>query len=295
MAFAHFAAGFAALYLGAGLAVTYIVHRFPRRPVQDKPDWGRITDTRIPCAGDGSLEVWRIEPSGESRGTVVLAHGWSRNRGRMVERARTFGDLGYTTVIHSARDHGGSTRHPLMNALRFAEDIESVLCWVGRPVLLYGHSAGAAAAVIAAYRNPGRITHLFLEGCYARTRKALMKLYCGYHPLLAFFSPAILGWMEIFYRGRLDSISPARLAPDIDLPVLLIHGDKDERFPLEFMRELRDAFPARRAEVFIACGSGHSSSSLNPGYKKAVAAFLQRHSTEGKTLKNMNEPEGGDD
>jgi len=39
-----------------------------------------------------------------------------------------------------------------VNAVTFAEDIETVLRWVGRPVILYGHSAGSvAAAIVAGY------------------------------------------------------------------------------------------------------------------------------------------------
>ena len=84
--------------------------------MHDPPDWGRVTDTRIPTEEGGELEVWRVDPDGPSRGVAVLAHGWSRNRDRMVHRARLFADMGFTTVMHSARDHGNSTRHGFMNA-----------------------------------------------------------------------------------------------------------------------------------------------------------------------------------
>jgi pimeloyl-ACP methyl ester carboxylesterase len=80
-----------------------------------------------------------------------------------------------------------------MNALRFAEDIEAVLSWVNEPVLLYGHSAGAAAATIAASRNVGRIKLLFLEGCYARTKEALLNLYRNYNTFFGtFFAPMVV-------------------------------------------------------------------------------------------------------
>jgi pimeloyl-ACP methyl ester carboxylesterase len=101
--------------------------------------------------------VWRIEPDGESRGTILLAHGWGRNRDRMVNRARMFGSMGYTTVIHSARDHGNSSPRRVMNSLSFAEDIEAVIDWIGAPAILYGHSAGSAAAIITAARKPESI------------------------------------------------------------------------------------------------------------------------------------------
>ena len=268
-------------YLLLTLYFTYLVHQLPRKPVHETPDWGKLLDARIPAKDGCFLEVWRVEPEGNSRGIVVLAHGWSRNRDRMVGRARVFGKMGFTTVMHSARDHGNSSPYRFMNALRFAEDIEAVLRWLNEPVLLYGHSAGAAAAVIVANRNPGKIRLLFLEGCYARTRKALLSLYHRYNHFFGiFFAPMVVLWMEVFYKNGLDSISPVNLSPKIDLPVMIIHGEKDQNFPLDQARILRDSFPAGRAELFIAKNSDHSSSSLNPEYPLAIQTFIDHHLRE---------------
>jgi len=265
-------------YLLLTLYFTYLVHQLPRKPVHEIPDWGKVLDTRIPAKDGCSLEVWRVEPKGRSRGIVVVAHGWSRNRDRMVGRARIFGKMGFTTIIHSARDHGNSSPHRFMNAPRFAEDIESVLQWVNEPVLLYGHSVGAAAAVIVANRNPDQIKLLFLEGCYAKTKEALLSLYRSYNLFFGIlFAPMVVLWMEIFYKNSLDSISPFDLSPNIDLPVMIIHGEKDQNIPLNHAWMLRDSFPAGRAELFVATNSDHSSSSLNPEYPVAIQTFIDRH------------------
>ena len=270
--------GVCLVYLLLTLYFTYLVHQLPREPVHEIPDWGEVLDTRIPAKDGGSLEVWRVEPKGRPRGIVVVAHGWSRNRDRMVGRARIFGKMGFTTVIHSARDHGNSSPYRFMNALRFAEDIESVLHWVNEPVLLYGHSAGAAGAVIAAHRNPDAVKLLFLESCYARTKEALLSLYRNYNRFFGIlFAPMVLFWMEVFYKNGLDSISPINLAPSIDVPVLIIHGEKDQEFPLNHAWRLRDSFPAGQAELFVARNSDHSSASLTPEYPDALSAFVRRH------------------
>ena len=270
--------GFFIAYLLLSLYFTYLVHQIPRRPVKDFPDWGHVIDTKIPAVDGGMLEIWRIEPGDQSRGIVVLAHGWSRNRDRMVSRARVFGEMGFTTVIHSARDHGGSTRYRFMNAFRFAEDIEAVLKWVDEPVLLYGHSLGAAGAIIVADRNPDQIRLLFLEGCYARTKEALRRLYFNYNKFLGtLFAPTVVLWLDIFNKFRMDKINPIRLAPKIDIPVLIIHGEKDQNFPLDNAWRLRDSFPAARAEFFVGKGADHSSSSLTLEYPIAIRAFVDRH------------------
>ena len=270
--------GLIGLYLLLSLIFTYLVQQMPRKPVTDPPDWGRIIDTRIPAIDGGFLEVWRIEPQSHSRGLVVLAHGWSRNRDRMVSRARIFAQWGFTTVLHSARDHGDSSRRRFMNAVKFAEDIEAVLKWLDQPVILYGHSIGSAGAIIAAVRNPGKIRVLFLEGSYAYTREALLSLYRWVNPFFGiYFGPMILFWLNVFYGNKLDTVSPARLAKDINIPVMLIHGEKDRRFPLTFALKLKRSFESDQVGLYVAEGAGHSDSSRTPGYEGAVKSFLDRH------------------
>jgi len=266
------------IYLLFTLFLTYLVQQVPRKPVEDKPDWGKVTDIKIPAIDGRRLEVWHIEPDSPSRGIVVLAHGWGRNRDRMIGRAKYFARWGFTTVIHSARDHGQSSPKRFMNAMKFSEDIDAVLNWIKEPVILYGHSAGAAAAVISATHNQNQVKVLFLEACYAYTEEALLYLYRWFNPFFGnFFGPMILFWMNLFYRNRLDVVSPARLAPSIEIPVMLIHGEKDRRFPLQFALNLKNSFSSEEVELYIGEGAGHSDSSLTPGYKGAVQKFVDRH------------------
>ena len=266
------------LYVLFTLFLTYLVQAIPRNPVPDIPDWGRTIDTKIPSIDDGFLEVWRIEPDGPSRGTVILAHGWGRNRDRMVSRARFFGQGGFTTVIHSARDHGHSSPRRFMNAAKFAEDIEAVLNWVQEPVALYGHSAGAGGAIIAAAENQDKIKILFLEACYAHTKEGLLSLYKWFNPFFGtLFGPMIIVWLNLFYGNKLETVSPARLAPSLKMPVMLVHGEKDRRFPLAFAMTLRDSFSPGQADLYVAEGAGHSDSSQTPGYPDAVRSFLERN------------------
>ncbi len=266
------------IYIFLSLILTYLVQEYPRKPVTDQPDWGKVLDTRIPAIDGGSLELWRIEPDGPSRGTVVLAHGWGRNRNRMVARARVFGSMGFTTILHSARDHGNSSPRRFMNAMKFSEDIEAVLDWVGKPVILYGHSAGAGGSILTAARNPHRIQLLFLEGCYAYTKDALLSLYRWFNWTIGTcFGPAIIFWMDLFYQSNINLTSPALIAPDITMPVMMIHGENDQRFPVAYAHTLKNSFRPGQAELYVAPGAGHSDSSQTPGYVPAIKGFLDRH------------------
>ena len=271
-------AGVLGAYLLVTLVLTYVVHQVPRRPVKERPDWGTVSDTWVKTRGGGRLEVWRIDPQGPVRGTVVLVHGWGRNRDRMVGRARHFGRQGFVTVLFSARDHGRSSRCRLMNAARFAEDALAVIDWLGHPVVLYGHSAGAGGAIIAAARRPDLVRLLFLEACYADTREGLLSLYRWVNPVFGrLFGPMILNWMNLLYRFQLRPLSPEQMAPCLAMPVMLIHGDADRRFPLAFAQRLFGQVPVGRARLFVARGAGHSEASGDPDYPAAVDGFLDAH------------------
>ena len=203
-----------------------------------------------------------------------------------------FGQWGFTTVVHSARDHGNSTRRWVMNAYRFAEDIETIMDWIGEPVILYGHSAGAGGAIIAASRNPDSIRLLLLEACYAVTDEALLCLYRWVNWFFGtFFGPMIIFWWDLIYRGVMDHYSPINLAPDLKIPVMIIHGEKDQRFPLAFAHTLRQGIKHDQVDMYIGPDAGHSDSSFTPGYPAAVKAFIDRFQTApGNEIKPAPRP-----
>ena len=268
----------AALYLGAALAAALAALRLPRNPVHDPPDWGRVRDVRVPLPGTGFLETWLAGPSSPpGRGLAVLAHGWGRNRDKMTPRARTLGDLGFACLMPSMRDHGGSSAYKWSSAASFARDVEAVLALCPEPVVLYGHSAGAGGAIIAAAGNPQKVALLILEGCYTRTRRALLRLYAGHVPVAGpLLAPGMVFWMGILFRLRLDAFSPVRVAPRIQCPVLLIHGQKDEKFPFSWVWEMERAFSPGLAEVCIVPHATHTEAGETPYAHRAVRAFVER-------------------
>jgi pimeloyl-ACP methyl ester carboxylesterase len=87
----------------------------------------------------------------------------------------------------------------------------------------------------------------------------------------------IIFWLNLFYGHKLEAVSPARLAPSLKMPVMLVHAEKDRRFPLAFALALRDSFSPGQADLYVAEGVGHSESSQTPGYPKALESFLERN------------------
>jgi fermentation-respiration switch protein FrsA (DUF1100 family) len=58
---------------------------------------------------------------------------------------------------------------------------------------------------------------------------------------------------------------------------MMIHGEKDRRFPLSFALKLKQNFPHDRVACYFAKEAGHSDSSQTQGYNPAVKAFIDRY------------------
>ncbi|MGD8764310.1 MAG: alpha/beta hydrolase [Desulfobacteraceae bacterium] len=65
-----------------------------------------------------------------------------------------------------------------------------------------------------------------------------------------------------------------KIASTVTMPVMIIHGENDRRFPLDFALKLKKGFAPEQAEIYTAGGAGHSDASLKSGYKEVVKSFL---------------------
>lgn len=111
---------------------------------------------------------------GDSRGLVVFAHGSgsSRRSVRNQAVARALNRRGFATLLFDLL----TPQESRLPAARFdipllASRLCDVLDWVGSqpvlatlPVALFGASTGAAAALVAAARDPGRIAAVVSRG-----------------------------------------------------------------------------------------------------------------------------------
>lgn len=52
------------LYFLLSIALTIILAKGPSRPVDDKPDWGVVTDHRVRTRNGKEIEVWVVNPDG---------------------------------------------------------------------------------------------------------------------------------------------------------------------------------------------------------------------------------------
>jgi len=178
------------------------------------------------------------------------------------------------------RGSGGSDGDTTTIGFAEAEDVWTSVVYAGRwpasrRLVLFGSSMGAAAVLHAASRHELPVQGLILQSPFARMAEAVGHRFDRLHaprfpaaPLLVFWG----GFQHGFDGFRHD---PVRYAERVRVPVLLMHGERDE---LACVAEAR-AIYARLAgpkELVLFPRASHVClfRADRPRWRRAVTGFL---------------------
>ena len=165
--------------------------------------------------------------------------------------------------------------HPVTDIRVQAEALAPVLKAArGQKVLLVGQSYGAAIASIMAEQNPGKVAGLvLLSGFYGEagpTAKGLLDLGSRALGMI----PRDLRHAVIEVTGQKPQLRHAKRAlARLNVPIHMIHGDKDDFAPLEAAERLADeAFTRRPIRVVRTAGATHF---FNDGPAEILLAAIE--------------------
>ena len=225
-----------------------------------------------------------IEPAKKNI-AVLIFHGFTAYSGAYNMAGEPISAGGYTTLGLDYRGHGlsGGNRGDAPGKERWIADLaESVKYIKGlgfSKVIILGHSLGVASAMCAANAIPNEISGLvLLSGAY-EGRKGLSKPLTLFQKIRilssAIFRPSYQS-VEYYREGMTVSpdtlftfrytpryftmldVKKLRLPNDLNIPVLVGVGDKDELFEINKVKEFYDLIPSTKKEFFIMKNATHA-------------------------------------
>jgi len=165
--------------------------------------------------------------------------------------------------------------HPVQDIRVQAEALSPLLhAERGQKVMLVGQSYGAAIATLMAAQHPGKVASLvLLSGFFGEpgpTARWLIDM--GSRALKVI--PRDLRHAVIEAAGQRGQLAHARRAlMQLNIPIHMIHGDKDDFAPLEAAERLVRETPTRRPIRFVrTAGANHF---LNDGPPEELLAALE--------------------
>jgi hypothetical protein len=218
-------------------------------------------DVDFKTADGVRLNGWFVPGTGPE--VMIWFHGNAGNISHRVDNLRQFHDeLGLSVFIFDYREYGRSEGS--ISEEGTYRDADAALDYVksrtGLPaarIIYFGRSLGAAVAVELALKAPPRA--LILESPMTSIRDMARKVM-PYLPV------------GFLIRTEYDSLSKIR---KIYLPLLILHGDRDEVVPFEQGRRLFEAANPPK-EFYTIHGASHNNTYLAGGkpYWEAWRKFL---------------------
>jgi len=235
-------------------------------------------------SGDGvPLRGWYVPAAGEAGGTIIYCHGLNRTRIEMLPMAAFGHQLGYDGLLFDFRHQGASggemttlgykERLDVIGALRYALDQKHA----ARPVILWGVSMGAAAALLAAAESPD-VAAVISDSSFLSLRNTVEHHWRLFFHLPAFpIADEMVYW--IAWRGgfRVSDFNLVNAVTRIgNRPLLFVALQDDRRMPPSIARALYSnaVSPQRALVVLPGQRHGEGFNLDTEQYEAAVRQFL---------------------
>ena len=222
-------------------------------------------DVDLTASDSTRLHGWYVP--GEGRITLLWFHGNAGNISHRVDNILMLNrTLGVNIMIIDYRGYGRSKGKP--SEVGLYQDAEAAIEHLGsqrgvdpeRELVLFGRSLGAGVAVEMAVRH--RVRAVILESGFTSVRDMAQRAF----PFLP------MGLLIHAVEARYDTISKIG---NVNAPVMVLHGDRDEIVPFELGEELFEAASDPKTFYRIQ-GAGHNDTYHVGGepYFEALRGFV---------------------
>lgn len=221
-------------------------------------------------------------PQNNSNKAIILCHGITWTLFGSVKYMDMFLKRGFSVFIYDHRNHGKSGGSDTSFGYYEKYDLKACTDWLfekignGAIIGVHGESMGAATALQYAAIDP-RIKFCIED--------------CGYSDAIQLFNHRLLReykikWLPIVKIASLttkirfgwgfEEVSPIKDISSLELPMLFIHGDKDDYVPTHMALDMYNSKKGIKYK-YIAPNSGHAQSYVNNKreYEEKVDKFLK--------------------
>ncbi len=232
---------------------------------------------------------------------VLIFHGFTAYSGPYAMAAIPISKGGYTVFGLDYRGHGlsGGNRGDSPGKDRWIADLaESVKYIKGlgfKRVVVLGHSLGVAMAICAADAVPDQISGLILLSGAYEGRKGLNKpipffqqarilasaVFRPSYPAVEYYRDGMNVSKDTLFNFRYTlrfmtmlDVKKLRLPPNLNIPVLVGVGDKDELFEIDKVKDFYNLIPGDKKEFFVMKNATHAKIPLESW--EEIVAWLDK-------------------
>jgi uncharacterized protein len=219
-------------------------------------------------------------------GTVIQLHGIGGCKESYIPFAGFLAQHGYNVLIYDQRAHGDSDgqyctfgQYEKLDVSKFVDTLKKRFPKL--PVGVYGASLGGAVALQAlAYDK--RIVFGIVESTFNTLENVVVEYGRDYFKFRStWLARRVLSKAAAIARFNPFDIKPVESCKDIDQPILLAHGDMDNKIPMAFNQDNFSALKSKDKEFYIVKGANHDNVGEIGGevYRNKILDFLKKKTT----------------
>lgn len=226
-----------------------------------------------------------------AKGTIILLHGIRSNKEHFVALSSQLSRLGYNSVAVDSRAHGQSDGIHCTFGVKEKKDVSELITVLSKEenitenIGIWGQSLGAAIG-LQAIGEDTRIKFGIIESTFSDFRAVTndyLRHYAGFtfEPLTNYF---------VHRAGEIAEFDPEEARPiqyceKIEQPILIVHGNKDERIAIQYAKANYAKIPSLEKEFIEVKNAGHSNVWDVGGseYFERVVKFIEKHTVNSQS------------
>lgn len=235
-------------------------------------------DLRLPTADGLTLSAWFLPARQPARGTILFLHGNAQNISTHLASVYWLPERGFNVLLLDYRGYGASQGLPSVAGAQ--QDIDSAMRYLvarrdlaPRRIVVLAQSLGGALG----------LHYLAHSGYRQHLRGAVIdSAFTGYRDIAGEkLRGSWLTWPLSWPLSLTvsDDYRPLDAVPHVTpIPLLILHGDRDEVIPLHHARQLFEA--AREPKnLWIIEGAAHIQALDSPPVRERLVAWLNEQLT----------------
>ncbi|MGT2771914.1 alpha/beta hydrolase [Streptococcus marimammalium] len=250
-------------------------------------EFAALEKTTLKMTNGGLKQVaWYVEAPKKTEKTVIIVHGFSSSKERMMAYGWLFHKLGYNVLMPdniASGDSGGRIIgygwNDRFNIIKWSEIL--VETNPNSHIILYGLSMGGATVMMASGEEalPKQVRAIIEDAGYTSVWDELVYQAKDMYNLPAFpilYQVSAMSKIRAgFTYGEASSIKQLEKNTR---PILFIHGSEDKFVPTEMVYENYEATAAPK-ELYIVKGADHAKtfSTDIKTYEEKIASFLKKY------------------
>ena len=220
-----------------------------------------------------------------TKGTVILLHGIRSRKEHFVALSERLANAGYNAVAVDLRAHGKSGGTHCTFGVKEKKDISKIIDYliteekIITPIGVWGQSLGGAIG-LQAMGTDKRIAFGIIESTFTDF-ETITHDYFQFH--LGFNWKPLTHYL-VHRAGKITDFNPEEAKPiafceKITQPIVLVHGNKDQRISITYAKENYAAIPSLQKEFLEIDQANHLNVWKIGGdaYFEKVIGFMDRN------------------